>query len=146
MKLFLSCVSSEFKSYRLKLANHLVATKGGSFEFKVQEDFQQSDPGERVDETVSFSVLFSSRWSFEGRRFRSVSCSQCGDEMTTRELRQTALSGDIGPATGDFLAGGSRPQTNRPRHPPSRPQTKTPTFPAARCRKAHVPERRSRHF
>ena len=41
MKLFLSCVSSEFKSYRLKLANHLAATRGGSFEVKVQEDFQQ---------------------------------------------------------------------------------------------------------
>src|SRR5262245_25497781 len=41
MKLFLSCVSSEFKSYRLKLANHLAVTRGGSFEVKVQEDFQQ---------------------------------------------------------------------------------------------------------
>ena len=41
MKLFLSCVSSEFKSYRLKLANHLAAARGGSFEIKVQEDFQQ---------------------------------------------------------------------------------------------------------
>ena len=40
-KLFMSCVSSEFKSYRLKLANHLAAAKGGSFEIKVQEDFQQ---------------------------------------------------------------------------------------------------------
>ena len=41
MNLFLSCVSSEFKSYRLKLANHLAAARGGSFEIKVQEDFQQ---------------------------------------------------------------------------------------------------------
>ena len=41
MKIFLSCVSSEFKSYRLKLANHLGAVKGGSIEIKVQEDFQQ---------------------------------------------------------------------------------------------------------
>jgi AAA domain len=41
MKLFLSYVSGEFKSYRLKLANHLAASRGGSFEVKVQEDFQQ---------------------------------------------------------------------------------------------------------
>jgi tetratricopeptide (TPR) repeat protein len=41
MKLFLSCVSSEFKSYRLKLANHLAAARGESFTVKVQEDFQQ---------------------------------------------------------------------------------------------------------
>jgi hypothetical protein len=40
-KLFLSCVSSEFKSYRLKLANHLAAAIGAWFEIKVQEDFQQ---------------------------------------------------------------------------------------------------------
>jgi hypothetical protein len=42
MKLFLSCVSSEFKSYRLKLANHLAATKGGALEVKVEEDFHQA--------------------------------------------------------------------------------------------------------
>lgn len=41
MRVFLSCVSSEFKSYRLKLANHLGALKGHPFEVKVQEDFQQ---------------------------------------------------------------------------------------------------------
>jgi tetratricopeptide (TPR) repeat protein len=41
MKLFLSCVSSEFKSYRLKLANQLEALRGHSFEVKVQEDFKQ---------------------------------------------------------------------------------------------------------
>ena len=41
MKAFLSCVSREFKSYRLKLANHLGALKGAPFTIKVQEDFQQ---------------------------------------------------------------------------------------------------------
>lgn len=41
MKVFLSCVSSEFGSYRLKLANHLGALKGRPYEVKVQEDFQQ---------------------------------------------------------------------------------------------------------
>jgi tetratricopeptide (TPR) repeat protein len=38
---FLSCVSAEFKSYRLKLANQLAAVRGREFEVKVQEDFQQ---------------------------------------------------------------------------------------------------------
>jgi len=41
MKLFLSCVSSEFRSYRLLLANHLGAVRGSPYEIKVQEDFQQ---------------------------------------------------------------------------------------------------------
>ncbi len=41
MKIFLSCVSTEFRSYRLKLANQLGALKGQPFEVKVQEDFQQ---------------------------------------------------------------------------------------------------------
>jgi tetratricopeptide (TPR) repeat protein len=41
MKLFLSCVSVEFRSYRLKLANQLGALKGRPHEVKVQEDFQQ---------------------------------------------------------------------------------------------------------
>ena len=41
-KIFLSCVSSELKSYRLALANHLAAAKGGAFEIKVEEDFQQN--------------------------------------------------------------------------------------------------------
>jgi len=41
MKIFLSCVSTEFKSYRLKLANQLGALKGHPYEVKVQEDFQQ---------------------------------------------------------------------------------------------------------
>jgi hypothetical protein len=41
MKVFLSCVSSEFKSYCLKLASHLAAARGESFTVKVQEDFQQ---------------------------------------------------------------------------------------------------------
>jgi len=41
MKVFLSCVSSEFRSYRLKLANQLGALKGQPCEVKVQEDFEQ---------------------------------------------------------------------------------------------------------
>jgi tetratricopeptide (TPR) repeat protein len=41
MKVFLSCVSTEFKSYRLKLANQLGALKDHPAEVKVQEDFQQ---------------------------------------------------------------------------------------------------------
>ena len=36
---------------------------------------------QHVDETVYLSVLFPGTRSFEGRRFRSVSCSQRGDEM-----------------------------------------------------------------
>lgn len=38
---FLSAVSGEFKSYRLKLANQLGALKGTPYVVKVQEDFQQ---------------------------------------------------------------------------------------------------------
>src|SRR3990172_7714126 len=38
---FLSCVSSEFRSYRLRLANQLGALPGQPYEVKVQEDFQQ---------------------------------------------------------------------------------------------------------
>jgi tetratricopeptide (TPR) repeat protein len=41
MKLFLSCVSSEFRSYRLKLANQLGALQHQPYEVKVQEDFTQ---------------------------------------------------------------------------------------------------------
>jgi len=41
MRVFLSCVSIEFKSYRLKLANQLGALKDNPCEVKVQEDFQQ---------------------------------------------------------------------------------------------------------
>ena len=41
MRVFLSCVISEFKSYRLKMANQLGALKHHPFEVKVQEDFQQ---------------------------------------------------------------------------------------------------------
>ena len=41
MKIFLSCVSTEFKSYRLKLANQLGALPGQPYEVKVQEDFLQ---------------------------------------------------------------------------------------------------------
>ena len=40
-RVFLSCVSSEFKSYRLRLANQLGAIRGRPFEVKTQEDFQQ---------------------------------------------------------------------------------------------------------
>ena len=36
---------------------------------------------QHADETVYLSVLFRGTRSFEGRRFRSVSCSQRGDEM-----------------------------------------------------------------
>jgi tetratricopeptide (TPR) repeat protein len=41
MKVFLSGVSTEFKSYRLRLANQLGALKDHPYEIKVQEDFQQ---------------------------------------------------------------------------------------------------------
>ena len=37
----LSCVSSEFKSYRLRLANQLGSIRGQPFEVKTEEDFQQ---------------------------------------------------------------------------------------------------------
>ena len=43
MTVFLSCVSSEFRSYRLKLANQLGALKGRPYEVKVQEDFEQGE-------------------------------------------------------------------------------------------------------
>ena len=43
MKILLFCVSTEFKSYRLKLANQLGALKGHPYEVKVQEDFQQGE-------------------------------------------------------------------------------------------------------
>ena len=43
MTVFLSCVSSEFGSYRLKLANQLGALKGRPYEVKVQEDFEQGE-------------------------------------------------------------------------------------------------------
>jgi tetratricopeptide (TPR) repeat protein len=41
MNVFLSSVSTEFQSYRLRLANQLGALKGHPYEIKVQEDFQQ---------------------------------------------------------------------------------------------------------
>jgi hypothetical protein len=41
MKVFLSCVSSEFRSYRLKIANQLGALKGQPYQVKVQEDLEQ---------------------------------------------------------------------------------------------------------
>src|SRR5664280_2454707 len=41
MKVFLSCVSSEFRSYRLRLAAQLAALPHQKFEVKVQEDFEQ---------------------------------------------------------------------------------------------------------
>jgi tetratricopeptide (TPR) repeat protein len=41
MNVFLSCVSTEFKSYRLRLANQLGALKDHPYDIKVQEDFQQ---------------------------------------------------------------------------------------------------------
>ena len=41
MRVFLSCVSVEFRSYRLQLANHLGALPGSPYHVKVQEDFQQ---------------------------------------------------------------------------------------------------------
>jgi len=40
-RVFISAVSSELRSYRLKLANQLGALKGRPFEIKVQEDFRQ---------------------------------------------------------------------------------------------------------
>ena len=40
-KVFLSAVSSEFRSYRLRLANQLGALPGSPYEIKVQEDFRQ---------------------------------------------------------------------------------------------------------
>jgi len=40
-RVFISAVSGEFRSYRLRLANHLGAVRDRSFEVKVQEDFQQ---------------------------------------------------------------------------------------------------------
>src|ERR1700731_4862582 len=44
-----------------------------------------------VDKTVFFSVLFPATRSFEGRRFRSVSCSQRGDEMSPIAKSETVF-------------------------------------------------------
>ena len=41
MNVFLSCVSTEFQSYRLRLANQLGALKDHPYQIKVQEDFHQ---------------------------------------------------------------------------------------------------------
>jgi tetratricopeptide (TPR) repeat protein len=41
MRIFLSCVTREFGSYRQRLASHLLALPRHAFEVKVQEDFQQ---------------------------------------------------------------------------------------------------------
>jgi len=41
VKTFLSCVTGEFRSCRLRLANQLEALRGRPFEVKVQEDFRQ---------------------------------------------------------------------------------------------------------
>ncbi|HVP55019.1 MAG TPA: tetratricopeptide repeat protein, partial [Candidatus Eisenbacteria bacterium] len=41
MNVFLSCVSTEFQSYRLRLANQLGELRGHPYDIKVQEDFQQ---------------------------------------------------------------------------------------------------------
>ena len=41
MQVFISCVSTEFRSYRLRLANQLGVLKGSPCDVKVQEDFQQ---------------------------------------------------------------------------------------------------------
>ena len=41
MDLFISCVSTEFKSYRLRLANQLGVLKDHPYDIKVQEDFQR---------------------------------------------------------------------------------------------------------
>src|SRR5262245_43364013 len=40
-RVFISAVSGELRSYRLRLANQLGALKGRLFKIKVQEDFQQ---------------------------------------------------------------------------------------------------------
>jgi hypothetical protein len=54
MKVFLSCVSSEFRSYRLKLANQLGALKGQPCEVKVQEDFEQGG----VPRCLGYGTIF----------------------------------------------------------------------------------------
>jgi hypothetical protein len=40
-RIFLSCVSGEFGSYRRMLANQLAALKGEPYEVRIQEDFRQ---------------------------------------------------------------------------------------------------------
>jgi tetratricopeptide (TPR) repeat protein len=42
VRVFISCVSAEFKTYRLRLANQLGSVRDKLFEVKVQEDFQQA--------------------------------------------------------------------------------------------------------
>jgi hypothetical protein len=54
MKVFLCCVSSEFRSYRLKLANQLGALKGQPCEVKVQEDFEQGG----VPRCLGYGTIF----------------------------------------------------------------------------------------
>jgi len=64
MNVFLSCVSTEFKTYRLRLANQLGALKDHPYEIKVQEDFQQggytlldklADYGRECDLVIHFA-------------------------------------------------------------------------------------------
>ena len=55
---------------------------GSGSAFDRLEGSARGSCSQHVDETVYLSVLFPGTRSFEGRRFRSVSCSQRGDEMS----------------------------------------------------------------
>jgi hypothetical protein len=57
-----------------------------------------------VDKTVFFSVLFPATRLFEGRRFRSVSCSQRGDEMRPiAKSEPVSIFWRAPPNSGSFL-------------------------------------------
>jgi hypothetical protein len=59
---------------------------------------------QHVDETVYLSVLFPGTRSFEGRRFRSVSCSQRGDEMRPiAKSEPVSIFWRAPPNSGSFL-------------------------------------------
>jgi hypothetical protein len=71
MRVFLSCVSSEFRSCRLKLASQLGALKGQPYEVNVQEDFKQGG-FTLLDKLAQLRVRVRSRHSSGLRRLRGA--------------------------------------------------------------------------
>jgi tetratricopeptide (TPR) repeat protein len=92
MRVFLSCVSTEFKSYRLKLANQLGALKDHLYEVKVQEDFQQGG-FTLLDKLADYVREFDLVIHFAG--------DACGARPTPEHVR--ALFHSLGDALPDPL-------------------------------------------
>jgi hypothetical protein len=71
MKVFLSCVTREFGSYRQRLAAQLAALPGQAFEVKVQEDFQ---PGrftllDQIGAYIRNAIWFCTWWAIPPARY-----------------------------------------------------------------------------